>query len=263
MPGPDEITLPFQGCPVAPSIVGGSKTVMSDGSNVSPDASPQPRPKRFSLFLKRPSSGSSTPKRGSYVGPQPTGIDGNPLKSCLKRPSDLSVRRPSDDATQHRVSFSHVQLRVYCRQVGDNPSVTSGCPLAIGWKFNKRRSIDIDTYEADRGGDPSPCPRVSSQERERILNEIGGISISKIMQGQVNAYYDRQLRAQTLEEIGGLKGFKNVGPRERLYIMRESAVRKFDRARKGTTTSKEQQKLWDAAQEVATQGVWRRSSHSV
>lgn len=140
---------------------------------------------------------------------------------------------------------------MFHRQVGDNPSVSSGCPLGIGWKYNKRGRIDIDCFEADRHKDPVPCQRLTSKEREALLTKIGGISHTRVLQGQINAYFDRQLRAETLEQIGGLKGCKTIGPRERLYIMKESAARKLDRAKKGVSQSKEQQELWDVAEESA------------
>lgn len=137
------------------------------------------------------------------------------------------------------------------RQVGDNPSVTSGCPLAIGWKYNICGEFDIETYEAGHDKPREPCERLSSQQREKILTEIGRIPESKIMQGQVQAIYERRLRAETLEQIGGLKNCKSIGPRERLYILKESAARKIDRAKKGTSATREQQKLWDHAQDTA------------
>lgn len=190
------------------------------------------------------------------------GADGHPLTSCLKQDSlfPSSSSEPTGHVASagssghnrgHRVCFTHVQLREYCRVVGDNPSVTSGCPLAIGWKFNRRGITDIDSYEADLDKDPIPCKRLSSKEREKRLTEIGGVSHSKVMQGQIQAYFDRQLRAETLDQIGGLKNYKSVGPRERLYVMRESAARKIHRAKKGISPDQEQQKLWDDAHEAA------------
>ena len=156
---------------------------------------------------------------------------------------------------------------MYSRVVGDNPSGSCGCPLAIGWKFNIRGTFDIDSYEADRVKNPAPYKTLSSKERETILSDIGGVSHSQIMQGQVDAYFARQLRAQTLDRIGGLKKFKSIGPRERLFIMKESAARKLDRAKRGTSHNHEQQMLWDKAQEAARQrslqkpGLTRRRSY--
>lgn len=239
--------------------------------SISPSPSPPttpPRPgfKFLDLHHRRRSSSSAVLTRSSsfYAGPQPKGPGGTPLKGCLKKSPSLSstttISSLSDAydmsamrRSNRKVSFSHVQLREYCRQVGDNPSVTSGCPLAIGWKFNKRGKVDIDTFEADRCDHrvDEPCLRLSSKQRETILSEIGGISHTQILNGQIQAHYDRQQRAETLEQIGGLKNCKSIGPRERLFIMRESAARKIYRAKKGISPSQEQEKLWEDAHENA------------
>mmetsp|Transcript_10991 Transcript_10991/g.20139 ORF Transcript_10991/g.20139 Transcript_10991/m.20139 type:complete len:331 (-) Transcript_10991:52-1044(-) len=274
----EDPALPFEGCPVVANKGGpqkrnrvpayetstqlprGKATV--HGARKQVESPPSPRPSRLKLFQRRSYSSVSTPSSACsfYAGPQPTGIDGCPLRSCLKSSSSYPFASTSSvmsgresSVSGHRVSFSHVQLREYCRQVGDNPTVSSGCPLAIGWKYNKRGKIDIDSYEADLDKDPIPCQRRSSKEREKLLSEIGGASDSQIMQGKMHAHFDRRLRAETLDQIGGVTNFKTVGPRERLFIMKESAARKLDRAKKGISPTQEQQQLWDDAQEAARQ----------
>lgn len=208
----------------------------------SPTSSPPASPNRLKLLHKQPSLKRVTSLSLPYSGPRPE------LKSCLKKPS-TPPRRCC------RVSFSHVNLREYCRKVGDNPSVASGCPLSIGWKYNKKGKIDIDSYsyEADRSCVKLglQCRRLSNHEREVLLTEIGGVSQSQILQGLVHAYLDRQLRRETLDSIGGLKNSKSIGPRERLYIMKESAARKLDRAKRGISPTQEQDKLWEHAHEAA------------
>lgn len=94
--------------------------------------------------------------------------------------------------------------------------------LGIGWKYIIRDTVDIDTFEANRSRS-LPCRRLTSNERETILSSMG-ISHNQIIQGQISAYNDRQLRAETLEQIGGIKNCKSIGPRERMYIIKESAV---------------------------------------
>jgi len=232
-------------------------------------SSPSSRSSPITRLSRRPSSSGVSQSNAtllstcsSYAGPQPTTADGHPLRSCLKQddllPSSSSEPTagtcdpiPRVPSSCHRVSFSHVQLREYCRAAGDNPSVSSGCPLAIGWKYNKRGKVDIDSYEADLDKEPVQCQRISSKEREKLLADVGGVSHTQIMQGQVNAYFGRQLRAETLDQIGGLRHSKSVGPRERLYIMTESAARKLHRAKTGISHNQEQQKLWDQAHEAA------------
>ena len=95
----------------------------------------------------------------------------------------------------------------------------------IGWKYSICDTVDIDSFEANRSrsGIDLPCRRLSSNERETILSSMG-ISHNQIIQGQISAYNDRQLRAETLEQIGGIKNCKSIGPKERMYILKESAL---------------------------------------
>mmetsp|Transcript_38258 Transcript_38258/g.80504 ORF Transcript_38258/g.80504 Transcript_38258/m.80504 type:complete len:124 (-) Transcript_38258:235-606(-) len=112
--------------------------------------------------------------------------------------------------------------------------------------------MDIDSYEADIiKRDPVPCERLSAKEREQLLTEIGGASQSQVMQGSIQAYFDSKMRAETLEKIGGLRKCNSVRPLERFLIMKESVARKINRARRGTSSLKEQQQLWDNAHAAA------------
>lgn len=221
------------------------------------------------LLRKRSSVISSS--LGAYAGPKPVSSDGKPLKSCFgnRSPSIVSTAstaRGSLDSQeeQHptnarsfnyrrRVSFTSVQLRQYCRECGDNPSVTKGVPLAIGWKYNEGEVMDIDCYETEKecNGQPKECHRLSAQEREDILIKIGGHSRNQIVTAQFEASTDQKLRYETLDKLGGYEKAKYIGPRERVLILKESAARKLDRACKGTTSSKEQRLLWEKAQQAA------------
>jgi hypothetical protein len=157
------------------------------------------------------------------------------------------------------VSFSNVSVREYSRVVGDNPCVCSGPPLAIGWKYNKRGKTDIDSFEGEKLTAKAAhlddgivgCQRLSADEREKLLIDIGGANHSQIMKGSMQANYDNKLRWQSFDRLGGENHYKSIGPRERVLIMKESARRKFDRACKGTSSSQEQQDLWDHALEVS------------
>mmetsp|Transcript_13063 Transcript_13063/g.28125 ORF Transcript_13063/g.28125 Transcript_13063/m.28125 type:complete len:291 (+) Transcript_13063:177-1049(+) len=245
-------------------------TTMDDAKNEAEASSSSTRANRLKFFQHRRTTSStsssyceyltsSSQSSSSYAGPKPTGVDGCPLRSCLKSSSsysthmtlDTSFRRRTTIFNDRSICFSHVEIREYCREVGDNPTVSCGCPMSLGWKYNKRGTLDIDSFEADRTYNPEPCQTLSSQEREKLLIEIGGISQSRIMQGQVDAYFGRQLRAQTLDKIGGHRNCHSIGPRERLLIVKESAARKLNRAKSGISRPQEEQQLWDNAHDAA------------
>mmetsp|Transcript_7060 Transcript_7060/g.12360 ORF Transcript_7060/g.12360 Transcript_7060/m.12360 type:complete len:216 (-) Transcript_7060:575-1222(-) len=138
----EDPALPFEGCPVVANKGGpqkrnrvpayetstqlprGKATV--HGARKQVESPPSPRPSRLKLFQRRSYSSVSTPSSACsfYAGPQPTGIDGCPLRSCLKSSSSYPFASTSSvmsgresSVSGHRVSFSHVQLREYCRQV--------------------------------------------------------------------------------------------------------------------------------------------------
>jgi len=226
-------------------------------------------PGRMTLRRKR-SSCSGIAINPAYSGPSPIGRDGRPLKSCLCRCTlpDGSVHlaicsssctdsedesRGSISASKKKfnVTFSHVQIREYSREVGDNPSVTCGPPLSIGWKYNKRGELDIDSYEADRAcrcdPDSRECRRLTPRERERLLKEIAGETDRRILTAQVQAQMDQKQRWDTLDQIGGMKNAKTVSPRERILVMKES----INDACRRKSTAKEQRLLWEKAQEAS------------
>ena len=222
-----------------------------------PSPTPSPKPR---VLLRRLKSTSSATRSAlaAYAGPVPTRKDGSRLKSCFR---NFSSSQSTDTASEsygssshkcHRVGFSHVAIREYSRECGDNPSVASGPPLALGWDFNQRSNLDIDSYEEDRASlGRGECRRLSADEREHILTNIGGHSHRRVLTAQFEARIDHQKRWETIDSLGGLGKARHIGPRERVLIMKESAARKLERAYKGTSSAKEQRKLWENARRAS------------
>jgi hypothetical protein len=53
--------------------------------------------------------------------------------------------------------------------LGDNPAVSRGAPLTIGWKHNRKSVVSVDSYECFLMSNPRRSPRelqMSKSERD-------------------------------------------------------------------------------------------------
>jgi hypothetical protein len=79
------------------------------------------------------------------------------------------------ESPSKRVAFTKVHVRSYERTLGDNPSVTEGPPIGIGWDFDSEDHYSVDEWENYRHDNrrPSDHLTVSRDARQIILSEAG------------------------------------------------------------------------------------------
>ena len=133
-----------------------------------------------------------------------------PIRSVMSsRTLEESLHRRRDALEgarrrQSRVSFAHVNIREYERVLGDNPSVTSGPPLSIGWRHSTTLlTMSLDDYESGKGS-----PRSSSEYlvpksvRETMLVEHAGVSRREIVNTVRIIQKAKAARRKTVVNLG-------------------------------------------------------------
>lgn len=151
----------------------------------------------------------------------------------------------SGNTFKRSVSFHKIVIREYERTVGDNPSVSSGPPIGIGWSYDPQHSVlDVDEYEATRPARRSSIEcKMPPSIRERLLREEWGYARSDITKAirDVNIHKSKRRSTTSRLEMG----------HDAVDEVVQSAVRKVKKFVKRTSSKKEQEKLWKNAQKIA------------
>lgn len=193
-----------------------------------------------------------------------TPSDSNELNSPIRTPlrSIMSARTLHDSLHRGRgrakrpgmdcrsISFAQVNIREYERVLGDNPSVTSGPPLSIGWRHAPDLiSMDLDDYEEGRGAHRSSSEYlVPRAVREQVLREHAGVSRRELV-GAVRAI--QKEKAQRRKTVVNL----NIQPLEERL---EGAKRKIKKMLKPSCSYQAvEAKLWDDAHVAAVEKARR------
>ena len=77
---------------------------------------------------------------------------------------------------KRKVSFGHVETRLYGLTLGDNPSCTCGPPTTLTWDYAQGDKLDVSSYESRK---QSPTKRdlrsfhMSTEVREELLKSKG------------------------------------------------------------------------------------------
>ena len=216
--------------------------VSQSGSTASIDAIDNSTHGKVSILLERKMS-------SEYKGPRRLKKDGSQIKPVTKRHSSIVSANTSVESglstlsapVKRTISFSNVHIREHERIAGDNPCVTSGVPLSIGWGSVQHPPIDLDRYEKSKGPSRDKIEMmVPAAIRKEMLRDEFGVSIKELNAAIKDVNITKRNRRSTVA------GEHMEGWGEGI----ESAKRKFGRFLKKTTKEQEQQKLWEQAQKA-------------
>jgi hypothetical protein len=103
---------------------------------------------------------------------------------------------PSNASSVH---FGTINIREYQRALVDNPAVTDGPPIGLGWDYDpQERNFDVDEYE-----DLKPTPRkreefcIPPRVREEMLVHEWGHTLHDIRRASQEAKEIRLRRERT------------------------------------------------------------------
>jgi len=137
-------------------------------------------------------------------------------KSCLKvRTQSESLRKQAssfsllEEDKDKNVRFSTVEMRLYPLRLGDNPSISGGPPLTIGWDYEGSPIVSkVEEYETIRP------PRRTSEEmkiprslRQEWLREEG-YSRREMNEAQARALRAKRGRLASARETDSLRHFE-------------------------------------------------------
>lgn len=131
-----------------------------------------------------------------------------------------STTKSSVASLDRLVQFNEIQIREYERTVGDNPSVTKGPPVSIGWNYKEKESKPLEEYENTR------------EERKNISNLV----LSKRIRTEIilESGVSRKEMAAVVRQTNAAKNKRrttvnNIGTITRAEELWESALRKVNR----------------------------------
>ncbi|KAL3805023.1 hypothetical protein HJC23_003251 [Cyclotella cryptica] len=173
------------------------------------------------LILNRPRAGQSAFEyevnafSASAAGPVPRRNSELSLKSCLSSCSMSTLTRSKSSINEfgnyntkfpmeRNVSFSHVKIREYEITLGDNPSVSSGAPISLGWNYDPNEKISKLPELFDGSDVPRKrrsARRLSDSERRRRVRSNPNVSEADLVRTLNVIDVVKQQRRQSLDEI--------------------------------------------------------------
>jgi hypothetical protein len=138
---------------------------------------------------------------------------------------DSSSSQRSLKKVNSKVNFELVTVREYQQTIGDNPSVSYGTPISLDWEYEEKEPLDVDLYEAGRGGRRTIRQLFLNhyQRKNTLIHKFGH------SEEEVKAAKYRTNKVRSQREVSKMIQ-RSFRPLVVLEEMRESAVRKCKRS---------------------------------
>ena len=115
-------------------------------------------------------------------------------------------------AKSQRVAFAeYITIIEFPMVIGDNPSVSSGAPVQIGWVPQGIFTINLDVYEHFQRGNRRQMKKLilKTPQRTNILLRAG-YSLNAIVAASITAALIRKSRREALNKKQGWERFNTI-----------------------------------------------------
>eukprot|EP00980_Cylindrotheca_fusiformis_P005112 scaffold1086_cov66-Cylindrotheca_fusiformis.AAC.1 len=107
------------------------------------------------------------------------------------------------------VRFGNCHIRHYNQVLGDNPSVSAGCPVQLGWKILDEKTLSVDQMEDSKAHRPAKSMEdmvLSARRRRTILKDLTDTEIQ--VQWRMMTREARRKNSRVRE---GMRQFREIG----------------------------------------------------
>ena len=111
-----------------------------------------------------------------------------------------------------KVGFSSVEVHSHRLTLGDNPGVSSGIPLTLGWEVEDSEHYDLDDYEKDRA---QTLSRITRNSREAIAEKHHSRDSIVRVEREVTAIKHSRIDNETDSTLRGRRRRSSAAPKKK------------------------------------------------
>ena len=136
----------------------------------------------------------------SSVGESPNKVLPNPALDAVSTDTAAQKVGLESNARSKSVRFDTVEIREYPYVLGDNPSVSAGPPLSIGWEPQDEFTVGFDEYETGKPTRPRDIYEMRFDETLRLLIlQSSGYTMREIAQAVIDVRIIQHHREETAQ----------------------------------------------------------------
>jgi hypothetical protein len=125
------------------------------------------------------------------------------LPSSQNKMNQVTAYKYDRSHRRRKVAFGHIEVYEHSYEMGDNPCVSDGVPLTIGWELQSKHAFDIayfETYFPSEERRKKASMRLGVTERAKILLRQG-YTVDEIAECTLKVMQEKRLQDKSIKNI--------------------------------------------------------------